>query len=188
MVIVNKKPPSKKVPLLIFQFPSPPTWNNWLSHLLNLYSFVINLYSSSSPLLSSNHFSMSSHFLLPSFSFSFFLSQGHMKQKNGSQRPISACFGGRKRAVLVCFGSHFGRNQTVSAPVSTRISRFWRKSGWIEKKKKRRIGTFDTVSRWVQCGCGSPRATPVLSRLWYPECVCCANVYWTLHHEYTKPI
>ena len=25
LVIVNKKPPSKKVSLLIFQFPSPPT-------------------------------------------------------------------------------------------------------------------------------------------------------------------
>ena len=66
LVIVNKKPPSKKVPLLLFQFPSPPTWNNWLSHLLNLYSFVINLYSSSSPLLRSNHLFVSSHLLLPS--------------------------------------------------------------------------------------------------------------------------
>ena len=40
LVIVNKKPHFKKVHLLIFQFPSPPAWNNWLSHLLYLYSFA----------------------------------------------------------------------------------------------------------------------------------------------------
>ena len=59
LIIVNKKPPFKKVPLILFQFPSPPTCNNWLSHLLNLYSFVMYLYSSS------NHFFVSSHLFSP---------------------------------------------------------------------------------------------------------------------------
>ena len=135
LVIVNKKPPSKKVPLLLFQFPSPPTWNNWLSHLLNLYSFVINLYSSSSPLLSSNHFFVS-------------------KQKNGGQWPVY----GRKRAVSVCFSW----NRTVSAvsvPISARIRPSWPVSARISTnraKLKKKMANWSVGGRvgespvWVQ--------------------------------------
>ena len=180
MVIVNKKPPSKKVPLLIFQFPSPPTWNNWLSHLLNLYSFVINLYSFSSPLLSSNHFFVSSHLLLPSLSLSlffffFFFPQGHMKLKNGrlgSQRPILACFSGRigwNQAVSVWFDDCFGLNwtiSTVSALVSAGIGPNQSESvNFSRIEKKRRIGASHATSGQVWYGCSGPGAAPVLSKL-----------------------
>ena len=125
-----------------FQFPSPPMWNNWLSHLLNLYSFVINIYFFSSPLLSSNNFFVSSHLF-----FFFFFSQGHTKQKNGGQRPIST-------AISVYFGSHFGQNRTVSA-ISAKIGLYWPfrlpfplESGWIKKKKKKRqIGVSNARCR-----------------------------------------
>ena len=82
-----------------------------LSRLLNLYSFVIYLYSSS------NHFFfVSSHLLLPSlFLPPLPLSQGHMKQKNGGQLPISACFDG-------CFGWN-QLYQPILAAVSIEISR-----------------------------------------------------------------
>ena len=45
LVIVNKKPPFKKVPLLLFQFSSLPTWNNdflnYLIYILLLYTFIL---------------------------------------------------------------------------------------------------------------------------------------------------
>ena len=73
LIIVNKKPLSNKVSLLIFQFPSTPTeTNNFLIFLIYI-PFVISLYSSSSPLLSSNHFFVSSHL----FFFFLFLSLSH---------------------------------------------------------------------------------------------------------------
>ena len=89
LVIVNKKPPSKKVHLLIFQFPSPPTWNNWLSHLFNLHSFIIYIYSSS------NHFSC----VFSSFFFFFPLTRPHEADFGLFQRlywpesTVSVCFG-----------------------------------------------------------------------------------------------
>ena len=82
-----------------------------LSRLLNLYSFVIYLYSSSK-----HFFFVSSHLLLPSlFLPPLPLSQGHMKQKNGGQLPISACFDG-------CFGWN-QLYQPILAAVSIEISR-----------------------------------------------------------------
>ena len=124
MVIVNKKSHFKKVPLLIFQFPSPPTLNNWLSHLLNLYSLVTYLYSSCI------HFFVSSHLLLPSLFF--FLSQGHMKQKNGSRCPFRWPFRHVSVAVL-----------TLSVPFSAENGLFWPESMRI-KKKEGRISTSDS--------------------------------------------
>ena len=133
MVIVNKNPHFKKVPLLILQFPSALTLNNWFFHLLNLYSFVTYFYSSSIHFFCV--FSSSSSF---SFFF-FFLSQGHMKQKNGSrcsfrrlfwlESVVSAGFGGRIDMFRWPFwfpflskSAHFGPNR--------------RKSSWIKKKTK----------------------------------------------------
>ena len=153
--MVNKKPHFKKVPLFIFQFPSPPTLNIWLFHLLNLYFFVTYIYSSSI-FFFFGVFSSSS-----SFSFFFFLSQGHMKQKNGSHYPfhpvsarigsiglfqwpfrlesaVSACFNGH----ISCIGFHFHRNRPVLARISTnpaksaRISLNLAKSARIQKKKR----------------------------------------------------
>ena len=143
-------------------------WNNWLSHLLNLYSFVISIFFFSSPLLSSNNFFVSSHL----FFFFFFFSQGHTKQKNGDQRPISM-------AISVYFDSHFGQNWTVSA-ISAEIGLYWPfrlpfplESDWIKKKKKKKrkkkgksaCQTLDAASGQVRCGCGNPGAAPILSRL-----------------------
>ena len=136
MVIVNKKPHFKLVPLLIFQFPNPATLNNWLSHLLNLYSSITYLYSSSI-----HFFCLLIFFFLLFFFFFPPLSQGHMKQKNGSCcpfRPVSAgislfrlesaCFGGRFGHIDSCFcqnwpgSAHFGPN--------------WRESGRVGANKK----------------------------------------------------
>ena len=147
MVIVNKKQHFKKVPLFIFQFPSPPIWNNWLSHLLNLYSFVIYTYSSS------NHFFVSSHL------FFFPLTRPHEVE----EWWLAAHFGPYwfvlaeigpillfwlKSDRFCCFGSCFCRNRVESA--------------WI-RKKKGWIGALDTALGQVQCRCGDLGAIPMLS-------------------------
>ena len=86
-------------------------------------------------------FFLSSHLLLPSLFFFFPLSQGHMKQKNGGQLPISACFNS-------CFGWN-QLYQPILAAVSTEISRIsshfcWNpaKSAQIRKNKgvNQRVG------------------------------------------------
>ena len=109
-----------------------------LSRLLNLYSFVIYLYSSSN--LFFFFFCLLIFFFLLFFFF-FPLSQGHMKQKNGGQLPISACFNS-------CF-SWNQLYQPILAAVSTEISRIsshfcWNpaKSAQIRKNKgvNQRVG------------------------------------------------
>ena len=144
LVIVNKKPHFKKVLLLIFQFPSPLTLNNWLSHLLNLYSFVIYLYSSSI------HFCVCLlifFFLLFYFIFIFIFYFSFHKATWSRRMAAAAHFGlfRPKLTVLACFDGRFGRNWhvlvAVSAllvPVSTGIGSFWPK-----KKKKGRVGASD---------------------------------------------
>ena len=121
LVIVNKIPHSKKILEILSNSPSPPMWNNWLSHLLNLYSFVINIYFFSSPLLSSNNFFVSSHPF-----FSFFFTRPH---KAKEWRP-AAHFNGHISLFRQSFWpesdriNHFGRNWTiltVLAPISAGI-------------------------------------------------------------------
>ena len=108
LVIINIKPHFKKVHLLIFQFPSLLTWNNdFLAYLIYIF-FVIYIYSSSSPLLSSNHFFVSSHLLLPSFFLFFSLTRPHKVEE---WRPV---------AISTCFGSHISWNQAVSVRFSGR--------------------------------------------------------------------
>ena len=121
LVIVNKKPHFKQVPLLIFQFPSPPTLNNLLSHLLNLYSFVTYLYFSSI------------------LFFFFSLLQGHMKQKNGSRCPFRP-----ESAVSTCFGGHFNR-------IDSRFCWNRREFGRVgaNKKKKKKKVESQRVGRWT---------------------------------------
>ena len=150
LVIVNKEPHSKKVPLLLFQFPSPPIWNNWLSHLLNLYSFVItshlNLFSSFSPLLSST-----SSLFFSSLSLSLSLSLKAIWSKRMAADNM----------VATCFRAHFGWNWAKSAilvPVSIETSQ-----NLHEKKKDSRIGV--SVHVGCGCGCGGLGAAPLLPRI-----------------------
>ena len=149
MVIVNKKQHFKKVPLLIFQFPSPPIWNNWLSHLLNLYSFVIYIYSSS------NHFFC----VFSSFFFFFPLTRPHEVEEwwptahFGPYWFVLAEIGlillfWLKSDRFCCFGSCFRRNRVESARIG---------------KKKRRTGALDATSGWVRWRCGDLGAIPMLS-------------------------
>ena len=154
LVIVNKEPHSKKVPLLLFQFPSPPIWNNWLSHLLNLYSFVItshlNLFSSFSPLLSST-----SSLFFSSLSLS--LSRPYEAKE---WRPTTWW-----QPVLGLVLAGIGPNQRfwclfqskparicMNRPVSAQI-----------KKKDLRIGV--SVHVGCGCGCGGLGAAPLLPRI-----------------------
>ena len=100
----------KKVPLLIFQFPSPPTLNNWLFHLLYLYSFVTYLYSSA--ILFFFFWC-----LLVFFFLLFFLPHPPLTRPHEAKewQPLP---------ILACFSSCFGRNrpyQPVSVAVSARI-------------------------------------------------------------------
>ena len=141
LVIVNKKPHFKKVLLLIFQFPSPLTLNNWLSHLLNLYSFVIYLYSSSI------HFFVCLlifFFLLFYFIF-IFIFYFSFHKATWSRRMAAA--------------AHFGQNWLywpVLMAVSAGIGMFWWpfRPYWFpflpesarfgpNKKKKGRVGASD---------------------------------------------
>ena len=147
MVIVNKKPPSKKVPLLLFQFTSPPTWNNWLSPLLNLYYFVINLYSSSSPLLRSNHIFVSSYLF-----FFFFLTRPHEVEEWWSAAHFS-----------LFRQSYLSDLMVVSVGIEPFRLLFPPESEWIEKKKKRRLNTLDArrCVRRIRCRCSNPRARGV---------------------------
>ena len=114
---------------------------------------------------------MSSH-LFFFFPLSLSLSQGHMKQNNGGQRPILACFGshiGQNRVLLVCFS----RNQTVSsilAPVSVGIgpnrsqsAGFVPNRAELKKKGESAHRTSDSTSGRVRCGCGGPEVAPMLS-------------------------
>ena len=78
----------------------------YLIYILLLYIFI---------LLPTIFFFVSSHLLLPSLFLPPPLSQGHMKQKNGGQLPISACFDG-------CFGWN-QLYQPILAAVSIEISR-----------------------------------------------------------------
>ena len=133
MVIVNKEPHSKKVPLLLFQFPSPPIWNNWLSHLLNLYSFVItshlNLFSSFSPLLSST-----SSLFFSSLSLSLSLSQGHMKQKNGGWQHGGNLFQGPfwlELGQISDSGACFDQNQPEFAWKKKRLTNWRIRACWV---------------------------------------------------------
>ena len=166
MVIVNKNPHFKKVPLLILQFPSPPTWNNWLSHLLNLYSFVIYLYSSS------NHFFVSSHLLLPSPFFFFFpLTRPH-EAEEWQPLPISACFDGcfnqnrPYQPILLAISIGIDRigmfrwpYRFPFSPKSARIGPFWPESTWIwpSQCELARIKKKKRESWWV--GRQTPNAT-----------------------------
>ena len=160
LVIVNKKPYSKKVHLLIFQFPSPPTLNNWFFHLLNLYSFVTYFYSSSIHFFCV--FSSSSSF---SFFFFFFpLTRPH-EAKEWQPLLISA-------AVLTGIGriNRFRwpyRHVSVAilVPVSIEIDPFWPESAQIvmnKKKNKGRDGVSDAGS-CVGLRCGDLGAVLVLS-------------------------
>ena len=86
-------------------------------------------------------FFVSSHLLLPSSSF-FFLSQGHMKQKNGSYCSFQRLF----QPESVCFGGHFSRiscqfhpNQLESSQINTNQKK--------KEKKKGRVGVSDTGRR-----------------------------------------
>ena len=170
LVIVNKKPHFKKVPLLICQFPSPPTLNNWLFHLLNLYSFVTYLYSSSILL-----FFLSSHLLLPFFFFP--LTRSHeveavthfslFRRKSAISAYFGGCFSWNRPYRLVsmaististcfngCFGridSHFRPNRPVLAQIGTNLA----ESARIKKKEKRKKGESCRVGR------RTPRRTPV---------------------------
>ena len=119
MVIVNKKPPLKKVPLLLFQFPNPPTWNNWLSHILNLYSFVIYLYSSSSHVLTISLCLLIFFFLL-FFFFFFSLIRPHEVEE---WRPT---------AHSSLFQQPYRSYQSISTPVFTKI-----RLNWHESRKKK---------------------------------------------------
>ena len=160
MIIVNKKPHFKKVPLLIFQFPSPPTLNNWLSHLLNLYSFVTYLYSSSI-----HFFFFLCVFSSPS-SFSFFFSSH--KAKWSRRMAAAAHFGLFRRlfrpesAVLACFVAVLVVSVPVSAgidlnrPVLARVDANLAKSARINKKKG------GGESRWVK------RRTPCWTPIRWP--------------------
>ena len=124
MVIVNKKPPSKKFPLLLFQFQSPATWNNWLSHQLNLYSFVINFYSSSSPVLTISLCLLIFFFLL-FFLFSFFFFSLTRPHEAEEWQPAA----------------HFSLFQWPYRPESGCIGLFRRpESGRIKKKPNWRFG------------------------------------------------
>ena len=95
-----------------------------------------------------------------------------MKQNNGGQRPILACFGshiGQNRVLLVCFS----RNQTVSsilAPVSVGIgpnrsqsAGFVPNRAELKKKGESAHRTSDSTSGRVRCGCGGPEVAPMLS-------------------------
>ena len=147
-VIVNKKPHFKKVPLLLFQFPSPPTWNNWLSHLLNLYSFVLHMYSSSNLFFCV--------FWSSSFFFLFFLFFFYFHKATWSRRMAASCpfwWLFRRpfwpyRPILVAvlaeissIGSCFCWNRAESG----QIDQFQPKSAQIEKKG--RISTSDAKLR-----------------------------------------
>lgn len=72
-----------------------------------------------------------------------------MKQKNGGQLHILACFGGR-------IGSRFRQNLAELAR--------------IEKKGESARQTLDAASGRIRCGCGNRGATPVLS--WLFVCAC----------------
>lgn len=84
--------------------------------------------------------------------------------------------------ILVCFGGHFGRNQTVSAvlaPVFAEIGpnrSEWagfglnrlesKRTGLNQRKKKNGKSAFRTLDialGQVWCRCGGHRAAPVLS-------------------------
>ena len=164
LVIVNKKPHFKLVPLLIFQFPSPATLNNWLSHLLNLYSSITYLYSSS--ILSFVCVCVCVCVLIFFFLlFFFFLSQGHMKQKNGSRcpfRPVSSAeTAGISRIGL--FRWPFRPYRFPFPPESACFGLNRRES----KKKKRGESTSrtpDAVSGCVGLRCDDLGAASVLSR------------------------
>ena len=85
----------------------------YLIYILLLYIFILL------PTIFFCVFSSSSSF---SFFFFFPLSQGHMKQKNGGQLPISACFDG-------CFGWN-QLYQPILAAISTEISRISSRFCW----------------------------------------------------------
>ena len=142
LIIVNKKPHFKKVPLIIFQFPSPPTLNNWLSRLLNLYSFVIYLYSSSI------HFFFCVFSSSSSFSLFYFFSS---HKATWSRRMVAAAHFG-------LFRWSFRLYRFLFPTESARINLFWPESTRIwpslcESKKKK--GESQRVGR------RTPRRTPV---------------------------
>ena len=93
----------------------------------------------------------------------FLLLEGHMKQKNGGRGHG----GGSFRSELGHIG-HFNTYFSVNRPELTRI--------WKKKKKKKK-GCMDTLSaascttHHVECECGDPRATPVLSRITFTDLV-----------------
>ena len=137
---------------------------------------------------------MSSHLLLPSFFFFFPLSQGHMKQKNGSHCPfrpvaaavsagisrislfrwpfrpksaVSACFDGR----FGCISFHFRQNQSESArfgPNRRESARIWlSRREWTQIKKKGgelASRMLNTASTRIGLRCGNLGAASMLSR------------------------
>ena len=146
MVIVHKKPPFKKVPILLFQFPSSLTWNNWLSQLLNLYYFVIYIY------FSSNHF-----FCVPFF---FFFHKATWSRRMAASYPFQRPYWSISVAVSIYFSGHFDWNW-LYRPESDRFYHFHLNQA--ELKKKGRIGALDVASRRVRCKCGDLRTSPMLS-------------------------
>ena len=102
LVIVNKIPHSKKILEILSNSPSPPMWNNWLSHLLNLYSFVINIYFFSSPLLSSNNFFVSSHL----FFFSFFSHKATRSRRMAVNGPFQRPYQSISAVILARIGPY----------------------------------------------------------------------------------
>ena len=178
LIIVNKKPHFKKVHLLIFQFPSPPTLNIWLFHLLYLYSFFTYLYSS--VIL----FFFFFWCLLVFFFLLFFLPHPPLTRPHEAEEwqplPIlayfSSCFGRNRpyqpvsvavSARIGCIGGHFGH-------IDSRFHRNWPESRQVDVNRrklnnKKRGGGVDVsdAGRRIGFQYDDLGATSVLSKwLW----------------------
>ena len=158
MVIVNKKPHFKEDPLLIFQLPSPPTLNNWLSHLKEVHIFLYAI-----------------NFLLCLLIFVFLLIFFSSHKATWSRRMAAAAHFGlfqrlfrpyRPISVAVSAGIGMFRwpYQFLFSPKSARFGPNRRESGWVDANPKKKKKESRLVRRRIGFWCGDLGAASVLSR------------------------